>query len=66
MLRLYETDMKEIITHEWLELECIYIDFQIVTFLFSDNSDIVPPDPIPNSVVKCVSADGSVGVPMWE
>ena len=38
--------------------------FEIVTFLLSDNSDIEPPDSIPNSEVKCVSADGSVGVPM--
>jgi len=34
--------------------------------LSSDNSDVDPPDPIPNSEVKCISADGSVGVPMWE
>jgi hypothetical protein len=27
-------------------------------------SELVPPDPIPNSVVKRLSADGSVGVPM--
>ena len=33
-------------------------------FLSSDNSDMAPPDPIPNSEVKRVSADGSVGVPM--
>ena len=42
----------------------VHVAFLIVIFLSSDNSDIVPPDPIPNSVVKCVSADGSVGVPM--
>ena len=29
-----------------------------------DNSEQVPPDPIPNSEVKLLSADGSVGVPM--
>ena len=28
-----------------------------------DNSDVVPPDSIPNSEVKHVSGDGSVGVP---
>ena len=28
-----------------------------------DNSDTVPPDPIPNSEVKRVSGDGSVGIP---
>ena len=27
------------------------------------NSDTVPPDPIPNSEVKRISADGSVGLP---
>ena len=27
------------------------------------NSDVVPPDPIPNSEVKRVSGDGSVGFP---
>ena len=29
-----------------------------------DNSEWVPPDSIPNSEVKLLSADGSVGVPM--
>ena len=38
--------------------------FLIVTFLSSDHSAVVPPDPIPNSEVKCSCADGSVGVPM--
>ena len=28
-----------------------------------DNSELVPPDPIPNSEVKRLSADGSVGSP---
>ena len=28
-----------------------------------DNSELEPPDPIPNSVVKRFSADGSVGFP---
>ena len=28
-----------------------------------DNRDMEPPDPIPNSVVKRVIADGSVGFP---
>ena len=28
-----------------------------------DNSDTVPPDPIPNSEVKRISGDGSVGFP---
>ena len=39
---------------------------KIVPFLFSDNSAVVPPEPIPNSEVKRSCADGSVGVPMWE
>ncbi len=29
----------------------------------SGNSAVVPPDPMPNSVVKRRSADGSVGLP---
>ena len=33
-------------------------------FLSSDNSIVVPPDPMPNSEVKRNCADGSVGVPM--
>jgi hypothetical protein len=32
--------------------------------LLDDNSVVEPPDPMPNSEVKCNSADGSVGVPM--
>ena len=32
-------------------------------FLLGDNSDTVPPDPIPNSEVKRISGDGSVGFP---
>jgi hypothetical protein len=31
--------------------------------LFGDHSVAVPPDPIPNSVVKRNNADGSVGLP---
>jgi hypothetical protein len=34
------------------------------TSLFGDNSEREPPDPIPNSEVKLLSADDSVGVPM--
>ena len=33
------------------------------TTLPDGNSDVVPPDPIPNSEVKRVSGDGSVGFP---
>ena len=33
------------------------------TFLSDDNSELEPPDPIPNSAVKRFSADGSVGFP---
>ena len=34
-----------------------------VTSLVDDNSELEPPDPIPNSEVKRLSADGSVGLP---
>ena len=33
------------------------------TPLPDDYSELVPPDPIPNSAVKRLSADGSVGFP---
>ena len=35
----------------------------MMQFLLGDNSDTVPPDPIPNSEVKRISGDGSVGFP---
>ena len=47
-----------------LRAKALSTAFKIVPFLSSDNSDMAPPDPIPNSEVKRVSADGSVGVPM--
>jgi hypothetical protein len=31
--------------------------------LSGDNSDVAPPDPIPNSEVKHISGDGSLGSP---
>ena len=31
--------------------------------MFGDHSELEPPDPIPNSEVKRLSADGSVGSP---
>ena len=34
-----------------------------MTRLPDDNSELEPPDPIPNSEVKQLSADGSVGFP---
>ena len=34
--------------------------------LFGSDSDVVPPESISNSVVKRISADGSVGGPMRE
>src|SRR5690606_22707733 len=37
--------------------------FQIVTVFPDDDSECEPPDPIPNSEVKPLSADGSVGPP---
>ena len=36
---------------------------QITKVLPDDNSELEPPDPIPNSVVKRFSANGSVGYP---
>ena len=33
------------------------------TLLPDDNSELEPPDPIPNSAVKRLSADGSLGFP---
>ena len=38
-------------------------DDQPTKVLPDDNSELEPPDPIPNSVVKRFSADGSVGSP---
>ena len=38
-------------------------DLVQVSSLLSDNSKCDPPDPIPNSEVKPLSADGSVGSP---
>ena len=37
--------------------------YHIHQFLLGDNSDTVPPDSIPNSEVKRISGDGSVGFP---
>ena len=37
---------------------------KVIKVSLGDNSIAEPPDPIPNSEVKCNSADGSVGVPM--
>ena len=34
-----------------------------IQFLSGDNSDVAPPDPIPNSEVKHISGDGSLGFP---
>lgn len=39
------------------------INAVLATSLLSDNSECAPPDPIPNSEVKPLSADGSVGSP---
>ena len=36
---------------------------RVRTELLGDHSDCDPPDPIPNSEVKPISADGSVGFP---
>ncbi len=40
------------------------IEAKASTSLSDDNSKLEPPDPISNSEVKRLSADGSVGVPM--
>lgn len=45
-------------------LRLAYAAIDICTILSGDNSDVVPPDSIPNSEVKRLSADDSVGVPM--
>ena len=37
---------------------------QFITSLSGGNGELVPPDPIPNSEVKRLIADDSVGVPM--
>ena len=44
-------------------LRLAYAVIDICTILSGDNSDVVPPDSIPNSEVKHVSGDGSVGFP---
>ena len=38
----------------------------IYRILSDDNSESEPPDTIPNSEVKPLSADGSVALVMWE
>ena len=40
-----------------------FLAFEVSTLLSDDNSELEPPDPIPNSAVKRFSADGSVGFP---
>ena len=45
-------------------IHLVYVfDLDQVSSLLSDNSKCDPPDPIPNSEVKPLSADGSVGSP---
>ncbi len=39
------------------------LNTRFYTSLPDDHSELEPPDPIPNSVVKRLSADGSVGSP---
>ena len=38
-------------------------DLDCYSFLLGDHSEMEPPDPFPNSEVKRLSADGSVGLP---
>lgn len=45
----------------WWFYECV-----TQKVLLGENSERDPPDPIPNSEVKPLSADDSVGVPMWK
>ena len=40
-----------------------YANESLHKFLLGSHSDTVPPDPIPNSEVKRISGDGSVGFP---
>ena len=55
----------------WLEFETLITSFtyfgdvhvRIAHSLLGDHSGLEPPDPIPNSEVKRISADGSVGSP---
>ena len=55
----------------WLEFETLITSFtyfgdvllHIAHSLLGDHSGLEPPDPIPNSEVKRISADGSVGSP---
>ena len=44
-------------------LRRIWKDILHEKFLSGGHSDVAPPDPIPNSEVKHVSGDGSVGFP---
>ncbi len=37
--------------------------YETTQFMPGGHSDTVPPDPIPNSEVKRISGDGSVGIP---
>ena len=43
----------------------LLIEYQLSEFkiLLGDHSNLDPPDSMPNSVVKRISADGSVGLP---
>ena len=43
-------------------IECIRI-YSVIKNLLGDHSDLDPPDSMPNSEVKRISADGSVGFP---
>ncbi len=47
------------------QIECVRTDHSFPNFknLLGDHSDLDPPDSMPNSEVKRISADGSVGFP---
>ena len=56
------------IEHQLLHINLLSVILLLITLidnslLSGDNSDVAPPDPIPNSEVKHISGDGSLGFP---
>lgn len=62
-----DTCMRVIYREKWCELYLVfkrlYQIVQIMPNLSGGHSDVEPPESFPNSEVKHVSADGSVGLP---
>ena len=60
-------EIKEYLLNKNSNLKVFQVNFYCPgdkrTVLIGNHSVLVPPDPIPNSVVKRYSADGSVGSP---